>query len=254
MTEWKKIPGHEVYQISDEGEIRNRWGHTLRRQWRSKRNLYTVTLAVPGGGFSTRTVGALVLEAFLGHPERWDGHSIGYKDGDPGNLRLDNLYFVIEPEKKSELPEVLNDEGALLLWKAICHQVIEDLYYGLHPRRHADTINANSAKRFLEKDLWEYLGDDPDRREINHVYEKAKNWQPHKVIRTSLTKAPTEAVETYKPPKWKERCMRCRYGTYDRDGITPAVRHLHVICNYIIATGQRRPCRGENCTVFKKRG
>lgn len=253
MSRWKKVPGHEGYEVSDEGVIRNRWGHTMRTQWRSTRKCYTVNLAMPGGGFTTRTVGSLVLEAFLGCPNHWDNRKIGYKDGDHGNLRLDNLYFILEPEKKSELPKVLNDEGTLLLWKAICHQVIEDLYYGMHPRRNADKINAESAQRFLKRDMWYYLGDEPDQRAINHVYEKARNWTPHKIIRTSLTKAQPEAAGGYKPPEWKKRCAKCKYSSFDRDGITPAVRDLHIICNYIIVTGQKRPCRGENCTVFKEK-
>lgn len=253
MSTWKRIPGNDGYKVSETGEIKNRVGHTIRTIWKRTRNCYTVNLAKPGGGVKTYTVGSLVLEAFLGAPNNWRDRKVGYKDGDHRNNRLDNLYFI-EDTSKNELPEVLDDDGVLLLWKAMCQQVIADLYYGAHSRGNEDMLHAKSAKRFLEKDLWIYLGDEPDPKRISQAYEKAKTWTPHKIIRTSLTKTQQEAVETYTPPEWKKRCTTCKYSSLVQAGVTPAKRERYILCNYIIATGRKRPCRGGNCTVFMKRG
>lgn len=155
--------------------------------------------------------------------------------------------------KSKELPAVLNDEGAILLWKALCHQAVEDLYYGLHPRNEADLYYAKSAEQFIQDGLWYYLGDTPDARAIKQIHEKAKNWVPHRVIRSSLSRRDRH-VPMYRPPAWKKRCLKCKYHFFDRaSGFTNTARIYHVYCNYCVETGKKRPCRGENCTVFKER-
>ena len=246
---WKQIPGFGNYQASDDGRIRNKTGHVINQIWRPTLQAWVVNLWVPGRRVKTKTVAELVLDAFLGRPEGWDG-SAGYKDGDHNNLRLDNLYHILE--KKRELPRDLNNDGVVLLWRAICQQAIEDLHHGMHPRYDEDVRNAADAEIFITKDIWLFLDEEPNDKTIAEVRRKAETY--NKVIRTTLTKPEDNRPERYRPPQHKKRCMSCMYSSFDRDlGIATTSKILHVICDYIGHTGRKRPCRCEECTVYRRR-
>lgn len=96
IENWSPIKGYEGYEVSDLGNIRSyRRSHKPRRltinyvgrdRLRPQAQLYQ--------GKSTADypyVSQLVAEAFI--PD-YNGQRIQYIDGNPSNVRADNLYFV----------------------------------------------------------------------------------------------------------------------------------------------------------------
>lgn len=50
----------------------------------------------------------------------------------------------------------------------------------------------------------------------------------------------------------KKRCAKCKW-SMDMTGPKKEDRFCNVACGYLYFTGNRRPCRAENCTVFDER-
>lgn len=98
---WREIPGFPGYDVSEEGDIRcwtyrgtrttsprqiipylsnsNRWAVKLMRQEEGKSHRVTMSLAV------------LILLAFRGEPSPQQVREVKFKDGNPYNIRLENI-------------------------------------------------------------------------------------------------------------------------------------------------------------------
>lgn len=49
-------------------------------------------------------------------------------------------------------------------------------------------------------------------------------------------------------------CMKCKYSkSFYRDGFRNPNRAGSVYCDYLLMTGQSRPCPADQCTVFEPR-
>ena len=83
---WKRIPGHEEYEVSDLGRVRYNYGDT--RYLLSQHNHTTVHLLKRNLKVRSR-VDLIVLSAFV--CPKFDNLQVVHKDGDMCNNKLDNL-------------------------------------------------------------------------------------------------------------------------------------------------------------------
>ena len=96
--QWRDIAGYEgIYQVSDQGQVRNTQTSKILQPIKMKNGRLYVTLS--SDGFSRKfTVHALVAFAFLGDrpPER----EITHKDGDYTNNQVSNLEYVTRQQNQ----------------------------------------------------------------------------------------------------------------------------------------------------------
>lgn len=110
--EWRAIPGHDGYEVSDLGRVRsyrahggNRGGRlieTPRMKATRRHSTGYLTVVLQRGLGKSRPVAVhvLVAAAFLG--PRPVGHQIAHKDGDKLNARLDNLRYATAIENAKD--------------------------------------------------------------------------------------------------------------------------------------------------------
>lgn len=140
----------------------------------------------------------------------------------------------------------LNDEGAIELWKAINQLAVEDIAIGIKSAKDEDAQNAEDAKRFFQHSIQYFMGD----LDMNSVQKSVAR----RVVEALQPKKPKPKPKKQRPPKWKkERCAKCKYRMII-NGVWPSEPFScnNIACGYILHTGHRRPCRGENCTVYEK--
>ena len=94
---WKPIPGHETYEASSDGRIRNgSTGRILRSSPVNKRSAHQVV----GLAGKTQYVHRLVAAAWIGLP---NGYNVLHKDGDATNNHVDNLQPVHPRKQRAEV-------------------------------------------------------------------------------------------------------------------------------------------------------
>ncbi len=98
MAEWRDIAGYDgVYQVSDQGQVRNTQTRKLMQPVRMKNGRLYVTLS--SSGFQRKcTVHSLVAAAFLGDCP--PNHEITHKDGDCLHNEASNLEYVTRLENQ----------------------------------------------------------------------------------------------------------------------------------------------------------
>lgn len=114
LEQWRAIPGHYGYEVSDLGRVRsyrahggNRSGERLLDTPRIKAvhrhrgtGYLSVVLQGEPGRSHRRPVHALVAAAFLG--PRPEGFQVAHADGDKMNARLDNLRYATPVENAQD--------------------------------------------------------------------------------------------------------------------------------------------------------
>lgn len=113
--EWRQVPGQDLYEVSDHGNVRS-WraqtrkaGGALRAETphlmaahnsrRDGKGYLSVGLPRPGGGYATHPIHRLVMAAFVG--PRPPGLEIAHLNGNPRDNRLVNLRYVTHAENES---------------------------------------------------------------------------------------------------------------------------------------------------------
>ena len=98
MAEWRDIAGYDgVYQVSDQGQVRNTQTRKLMQPVKMKNGRLYVTLS--SSGFQRKcTVHSLVAAAFLG--DCLPSHEITHKDGDCLHNEASNLEYVTRLENQ----------------------------------------------------------------------------------------------------------------------------------------------------------
>lgn len=105
MTEWRKVPGHPEYEVSDAGEVRSmrdRWPRQapkMLRPWVTPEGYRQVTMSSDGGRRKKAFVHQLVLLAFVG-PRPPECRDVRHLDGDGHNNRLGNLAYGTSSENQ----------------------------------------------------------------------------------------------------------------------------------------------------------
>ena len=100
--QWAQVPGLPGLWASDSGRIATLKDGGGFAPLSQRRNLYgeVVVTVKAGGRRNIRLVAALVLE---GHGRARDsGCRIGYRDGDPSNVKLDNLLWERKGQPRAE--------------------------------------------------------------------------------------------------------------------------------------------------------
>jgi integrase/recombinase XerD len=96
MAEWRDVSGY-VYQVSDEGQVRNTHTNKILQPVKMKNGRLHVTLS--SDGFQRKcTVHSLVAAAFLGM--RGPGQEAAHKDGDYTHNHASNLEYLTRQENQ----------------------------------------------------------------------------------------------------------------------------------------------------------
>lgn len=97
--DWKTINGFNNYEISDEGEVRNRTTQYILKGRKSKNGYYQVSIKNDETGkFVNQYIHRLVAIHFLDNKE--NKREVNHKDGDKSNNKLDNLEWVTSSENQ----------------------------------------------------------------------------------------------------------------------------------------------------------
>lgn len=95
MADWKNIPGYDNYEVSDEGNVRNRKSGRILKDGYTRGGYRKVNLRANGDAKSVK-VHRLVADNFVPNPT---GKScINHIDGDKTNNRKDNLEWCTHSE------------------------------------------------------------------------------------------------------------------------------------------------------------
>jgi hypothetical protein len=94
MTEWKEIKGYSSYEVSNEGNIRNKETMQMVKPHKARNGYSLIKLYRDGKPF-TRQVHRLVAMAFIGDVE---GLEVNHKDGNKANNNVENLELVSRSE------------------------------------------------------------------------------------------------------------------------------------------------------------
>lgn len=92
MAEWRDIEGHEGYQVSDDGRVRNhRYGHCRELKTRTNRFTGYQFIIIQG---ATLTIHRLVASAFIPNPDNLP--QINHKNEVKTDNRVDNLEWCTQ--------------------------------------------------------------------------------------------------------------------------------------------------------------
>lgn len=95
MEIWKKVPGHEQYQVSNMGNVLGARGKPI-KPYDRKNNGY-LSAWISGKNF---TIHSLVMLAFIGH--RPNGNVINHINGIPWDNRLENLEYCTQSHNRKQ--------------------------------------------------------------------------------------------------------------------------------------------------------
>lgn len=96
VEEWRSIPGHEQYEVSCWGNVRNINGRDKKTSLSA--NGYMIVGLYKNGRRSNVLVHRAVISAFFGSPP--DGHEVNHIDGKKTNNLLGNLEYVTKSENQ----------------------------------------------------------------------------------------------------------------------------------------------------------
>jgi hypothetical protein len=122
---WKIYPRNPVYEVSNLGRVRRAVSYITsttglvgkehvmasRTEPKRKNGQLFVCLARQGKYPQKTSVAKMVLISFVSYPP-YKNSSVGYKDGNKRNCRIDNLYWVPRKEKittREKLKQISND-------------------------------------------------------------------------------------------------------------------------------------------------
>lgn len=115
MEQWKTFleydskKGHQVYQVSTEGRIRNAVTGKIRKLQVLKG--YVLFCLNTGGKYTTKQVHRLVAQAFIPNPD--NKPQVDHIDGDSTNNKVENLRWTTNKENNNN-PTTLARKRALI--------------------------------------------------------------------------------------------------------------------------------------------
>lgn len=108
MTDWQSVPAFPNYEVSDAGQVRNRYGHVLKHEI-VKGGYHRVSLSGPRGSRHF-LVHVLVAQVFVG--PKPPGLEVNHEDGDKDNNAATNLTYVTPAENIRHSLDVLGVQRA----------------------------------------------------------------------------------------------------------------------------------------------
>ena len=103
MERWAPVNGYENYEVSDSGNIRNKYTDKILSS-KYDRGYERVTLYNKGTR-NMKQVHRLVAEAFINNPE--NKREVNHKDGNKENNNVENLEWVTSSENQIHKHEIL---------------------------------------------------------------------------------------------------------------------------------------------------
>lgn len=97
---WKKVVGHETYEVSNRGRVRNSRGLIMKTQQKEDKYVRIKLSLGSKGKSKEKLMHHLVGDAFLERPE--DAEQVHHIDHDPGNNDVENLKWVTKAENRAE--------------------------------------------------------------------------------------------------------------------------------------------------------
>lgn len=243
MVEVRKVKDFPSFTVSSKGVVK-RGNYTVNTYFATANGSLMVHMN-EGKKHVFKTVHNLVWETFRGPIPK--GMKVVHYDGDRFNCELENLYLIekdgIHRGNKMKDPKMqrltrLDTEGTIYLWNAVVDRAVKDAVNGYGQQK-------SEAVWFLQNGVCEYLDVSPEiayqaaRTRINE-YKAGK--------RKSTNSLPKSDI-----PTWKERCLKCRYKMYVSYDPSGRSNGKDVACGYLYFTGERRGCRGSECTRFEPR-
>ena len=99
MTIWKDIEGTTNYEISSNGNVRNKTTKKILKGRKSKSGYLQVSIKFDGEEkFKNKYIHRLVAEAFI--ENKYNKKEVNHKDGNKLNNNLDNLEWVTSSENQ----------------------------------------------------------------------------------------------------------------------------------------------------------
>lgn len=97
--QFKPIPGFENYHVSPSGKIKNSLrGNTMSVSSCAENPYWMVTFMLPGRKVRKKYVHRIVMETWSPNPDPSKYDSVGFKDKNPDNYSVDNLYWTNQKE------------------------------------------------------------------------------------------------------------------------------------------------------------
>ena len=98
MEQWRPVPGHDGYEVSNMGQLRNRRGLVL-KQTTTEKGYKHITLS-NSGAKKTYRVHVLVAAVFIG--PRPEGQQVRHLDGEPDHNEVTNLAYGTQSENNRD--------------------------------------------------------------------------------------------------------------------------------------------------------
>ena len=165
MTIWKDIEGTTNYEISSNGNVRNKTTKKILKGRKSKSGYLQVSIKFDGEEkFKNKYIHRLVAEAFI--ENKYNKKEVNHKDGNKLNNNLDNLEWVTSSENQKHRHAIginktsnrrigkFNLNGQLIKEYSSIIEAAEEENNGIR----VSIDNVLQGKRFTLKGyIWKYL-------------------------------------------------------------------------------------------------
>lgn len=165
MTIWKDIEGTTNYEISSNGNVRNKTTKKILKGRKSKSGYLQVSIKFDGEEkFKNKYIHRLVAEAFI--ENKYNKKEVNHKDGNKLNNNLDNLEWVTSSENQKHRHSIginktsnrrigkFNLNGQLIKEYSSIIEAAEEENNGIR----VSIDNVLQGKRFTLKGyVWKYL-------------------------------------------------------------------------------------------------
>ena len=165
MTIWKEIEGTTNYEISSNGNVRNKTTKKILKGRKSKSGYLQVSIKFDGEEkFKNKYIHRLVAEAFI--ENKYNKKEVNHKDGNKLNNNLDNLEWVTSSENQKHRHSIginktsnrrigkFNLNGQLIKEYSSIIEAAEEENNGIR----VSIDNVLQGKRFTLKGyVWKYL-------------------------------------------------------------------------------------------------
>lgn len=163
MERWKVIAGHDRYEVSDDGRVRNiRTQRTLKAR-PDLDGYLTVNLVLNGDQKKTRKIHRLVAMSFCGDPPS-PAHQVAHTDGVKTNNHFSNLrWATVAENNRDKQRHGTQGRGVELPWTRLSEQQVREIRHcaerGLSQRAIANIygISKGNVQFIVHRKIWTHV-------------------------------------------------------------------------------------------------